>query len=125
MKIIKEVLQNYFKTWNEGFITKNGDGIREFMSKNFVGYWAHSNIEKPDPYYYDYDLNNVLKQMDNAHKSFEPVTITKRKDGEEYLVLGRETNLINCEPFTAQCMFVWRIEENEWKLLREYIELER
>ncbi|WP_249366703.1 MULTISPECIES: DUF4440 domain-containing protein [Neobacillus] len=95
------------------------------MSKSFVGYWAHSNIDKPEPYYYDYDLNSVLRQMDNAEKSFEVVSITERKNGEEYLILGRETNLINSKPFTAQCMFVWRNEDNEWKLLREYIELER
>ena len=30
----------------------------------------------------------------------------------------------NGEPYSAQCMFVWRKENNEWKLLREYIELE-
>lgn len=95
------------------------------MSKSFVGYWAHSNIDQPDPYFYNYDLDSVLKQMDNAEKSFEAVSITKRRNGEEYLVLGRETNVINGEPYTAQCMFVWRKEDGNWKLLREYIELER
>lgn len=112
-------------TWNEGFISKSRDSIRSYMSKKFVGYWAHSNLDKPDVYYYTYDLNNVLKQMDKAEKSFEIVSITTRKNGFEFLVIGRETNLINGEPFTAQCMFVWRKEGNEWKLLREYIELER
>jgi hypothetical protein len=125
LNIIKEILNGYFIAWNEGFISKNGDGIRAYMSKSFVGYWAHSNIDKPEPYYYDYDLNSVLRQMDIAEKSFEVVSITERKNGEEYLILGRETNLINGKPFTAQCMFVWRKEDNEWKLLREYIELER
>ncbi len=125
MDDIQGVINDYFKSWNEGFISKNGDSIRSYMSKKFVGYWAHSNIDKPDVYYYTYDLNNVLKQMDNAEKSFEIVSITNRKNGFEFLVIGRETNLINGEPFTAQCMFVWRKEGNEWKLLREYIELER
>jgi hypothetical protein len=122
---INEILNSYFRAWNEGFISKNGEGIREYMSEKFVGYWAHSNIDKPDSYFYDYDLNSVLRQMDNAEKSFEAVSITQRKNGEEFLVLGRETNLINGEPYTAQCMFVWRKENNQWKLLREYIELER
>lgn len=125
MENIQDVLSDYFKSWNEGFTSKNGDQIRSYMSKKFVGYWAHSTIDNPDVYYYNYDLNNVLKQMDNAEKSFETVSITSRKNGSEFLVLGRETNLINGEPFTAQCMFVWRKEVNEWKLLREYIELER
>ena len=125
MDTIQKVLNSYFDTWNEAFISKNGDGIRNYMSKQFVGYWAHSTIEKIDPYYYDYDLDSVLKQMDNAKKSFDAVSITLRKDGEECLVLGRETNLIDGNLYRAQCMFVWRKEENEWKLLREYIELER
>lgn len=125
MDIIQGLLNSYFTAWNEGFISKNGDGIRNYMSENFVGYWAHSNIDKPDPYYYNYDLDSVLKQMDNAEKSFKAVSITERKNGNEFLVLGQETNLINGEPYRAQCMFVWRKEENEWKLLREYIELER
>ncbi|NHM32071.1 nuclear transport factor 2 family protein [Neobacillus terrae] len=125
MNFIKEVLNNYFKAWNDGFVTKNGEGIRNYMSESFVGYWAHSNLDKPDTYHYDYDLNSVLRQMDNAEKSFEGVSITERKNGNEILVLGRETNVINGAPYTAQCMFVWRKEGNEWKLLREYIELER
>lgn len=125
MNLIEEILDSYFKAWNDGFVSKNSDGIRDYMSTNFVGYWAHSNIEKPDEYYYDYDLNSVLRQMDNAQKSFETVSITERKSGDELLVLGRETNIIDGVPYYAQCMFVWRKESNDWKLLREYIELER
>ncbi|SEA00470.1 hypothetical protein SAMN05421743_102196 [Thalassobacillus cyri] len=51
--------------------------------------------------------------------------MTERNNGEEYLVLGREVNWINGDPYPAQCMFVWRKEGEEWKLVREYIELER
>ena len=125
MDFVKDLLNSYFKAWNDGFVSKNSDGIRDYMSKSFVGYWAHSNLDKPDVYYYDYDLNSVLRQMDNAEKSFEAVSITKRNNENEILVLGRETNLINEVPYYAQCMFVWRKESNKWKLLREYIELER
>lgn len=71
MDFIKELLNSYFKAWNDGFVNKNSDGIRSYMSKPFVGYWANSNIEQPDPYYYDYDLTSVLKEMDHAEKSFE------------------------------------------------------
>ncbi|MFD1020879.1 nuclear transport factor 2 family protein [Thalassobacillus hwangdonensis] len=125
MLTIDNVLEEYFHAWNEGFTTKNGDGIRAHMSKEFVGYWAHSGIKEPDPYFYDYDLNSVLKQMDDAEKSFETASVSERKEGEEVLVLGKETNVIGGIPFTAQCMFVWRNEENGWKLIREYIELEK
>jgi len=125
MNSMKEVLNAYFMAWNEGFTSKKSDRIRDYMSKSFVGYWAHSNIDKPDAYYYDYDLDNVVRQMDNAEKSFEVISITERKNGDECVVVGRETNLINGEPYHAQCMFVWRIEGGEWKLVREYIELER
>ncbi|MFC4559268.1 DUF4440 domain-containing protein [Virgibacillus kekensis] len=125
MRNIDDVLKDYFDAWNKGLITKNSDGIREYMSRDFVGYWANSDINEPDPYYYDYDITSSLKQMDNAKKSFEPFSITERNKGKEILILGKETNLINGEPYTAQCMFIWREESGQWKLLREYIELER
>jgi len=123
--LMKEVLNGYFKAWNDAFISKDGDEIRNYMSRNFIGYWAHSSLDEPDKYDFNYDLNQVLKQYENAVKSFEPFSITERKMGEEILVLGKEINIINGEPYPAQCMFVWRRERNEWKLLREYIELER
>ncbi|WP_449620927.1 nuclear transport factor 2 family protein [Robertmurraya sp. Marseille-Q9965] len=125
MQDIKDVLVDYMQAWNEGFVSKDGDTIRKFMSKDFIGYWCHSNLNKPDEYDYHYDVNGVLQQYENAEKSFDPYSITKRKNGEEYLVLGRELNLINGQPFPAQCMFIWRKEEESWKLIREYIELER
>jgi len=125
MDNIQEVLKKYFMSWNEGFRTKDEAGIKSYMSKDFVGYWSHSGIQEPDPYYYDYDLNSVLKQMDNAEKSFDVATISKRNNGKEALVLGRETNVINRKAYTAQSMLVWRNEEGGWKLLREYIELEK
>jgi ketosteroid isomerase-like protein len=125
VKAIQKVLTDYFKAWNEGFRSKEGDHIRRFMSKDFVGYWAHSGVTQPDPYFYNYDLNSVLKQMDHAEKTFEVRSLTERNEGREVIVVGKETNTINGKPFTAQCMFVWRNEDDEWKLLREYIELER
>lgn len=125
MDNIKEVLDGYFKSWNDGFKSKDGDGIRNHMSTKFNGYWAHSNLDKPDQYGYDYDINSALRQYGNAEKSFDIYSITERKNGDEFLVVGRETNMINGEPYRAQCIFIWTKEENEWKLLREYIELER
>lgn len=123
--IVQEILNAYFKSWNEGFISGNGDGIRQHMSKNFVGYWAHSNLVKPEEYHYNYDLNDVLKNEGNAKKSFEVISITQRKNGDELLVIGREKNVVNGESIFAQCMLIWRKEETKWKLLREYIEIER
>ncbi len=122
---IQDVLNRYFKAWNDGLISKNGNQIREFMSEKFVGYWSHSNLDKPDEYDYSYDLETVLRQYEKAEKNFEPFSITERNNGTEFVVLGRETNTINGEPYPAQCMFIWRKEQSDWKLLREYIELER
>lgn len=125
MDKIHEVLDAYFKSWNEAFTSKNGDSIRSFMSKNFKGYWGHSNIDEPMQYDFNYDLNGVLEQYNNAHKSFVPDSISPRNDGKEWLIYGTETNMINGTQHPAKCMFVWRHENSEWKLLREYIELER
>jgi hypothetical protein len=125
MHYIQEVLNGYFKAWNNGFVSKNSEGIKGYMSKSFVGYWAHANLDKPDQYDYHYDLDGVLQQYDNAEKSFETFSVVERKNGQECVVLGREKCIINGELYAAQCMFVWRKEEGEWRLQREYIELER
>ena len=124
-KTIEMVLDDYFNSWNEGFISKNGDGIRQFMSKEFIGFWGHSKLEKPEEYHYDYDLDAVLANEGDASKSFDIPSIIERGDGNELVVFGRETNTISGEAFPAQCMFIWRKEQGDWKLLREYIELER
>ncbi|WP_026691071.1 nuclear transport factor 2 family protein [Alteribacter aurantiacus] len=125
MENIQHAIDGYFTAWNEAFKSKDADLIRNYMSKEFIGYWAHSGLKEPDSYGYEYDLEAVLKQMGDAEKSFEPQSTTKRKNGQEYLVLGRETSLINGEEYSAQCMFVWRKENGDWRLIREYIELER
>lgn len=125
MKSFDCVLDAYFQCWNNAFVSKDDEEIRQFMSENFVGYWAHSNLNQPDQYDYTYDINGVLKQYDNVEKSFKPASISVRKEGEEFLVIGTEKALINGITQLAKCMFVWRKENNEWKLLREYIELEK
>ena len=124
-KTIERVLDDYFSSWNEGFISKSGDGIRRFMSKDFTGYWGHSKLEKPMEYYYDYNLEEVLVNEGNASKSFEILSVKERGFGHEMVIFGREVNTISGESFPAQCMFIWRKEQGDWKLLREYIELER
>ncbi|MFS1512734.1 nuclear transport factor 2 family protein [Chengkuizengella sp. SCS-71B] len=125
MDNIKIILNDYFRAWNDAFVSKSEEEIRAFMSKNFIGHWAHSDIDVPMQYKYDYDIKNVLEQYGNANKSFEPTAITERQDGKQIIVLGRETNIINDIPYRAQCMLIWEKEDAKWKLLREYIELER
>ncbi|MFC0522895.1 DUF4440 domain-containing protein [Pontibacillus salicampi] len=124
MKDIQTTLNDYFNAWNQALQTKDGEFIRQYMSRSFVGYWAYSEVREPDPYYYDYDLHLVLKQMNDAEKSFHPLSIVERKGGQEAIVVGRETNVIKGEPFSAHCMFIWGREDEGWKLQREYIELE-
>ncbi|MFT4414300.1 nuclear transport factor 2 family protein [Fredinandcohnia humi] len=125
MEELKSFLDIYFKAWNKGFSSKNGDEIRNLMSKSFVGYWAHSGLDIPDQYDYHYDLAGVLSQYGNAHKSFKVENTSLRKNGEEYVVTGTETNTIDGIPHPAKCMFVIRKEDTDWKLVREYIELEK
>lgn len=125
MEHIYEVLKDYFKCWNEAFVSKDGEKLKNYMSKNFRGYWAHSNLEQPDQYDYTYDINGVLQQYNHAEKSFKPASISMRKAGEEFVVIGTETALIDGKAYPASCMFVWRKEGDSWKLLREYIELEK
>ncbi|AYC28866.1 DUF4440 domain-containing protein [Paenisporosarcina cavernae] len=125
MEKLEVVLSDYFTTWNNALVNKDADSIRSFMSKNFVGYWANSDINNPTPYYYDYDLGTVLQQMNDVEKKFHTNSITYRKNGNEAIVVGREFGVIGDRKFAAQCMLIWEFEEFEWKLKREYIELER
>ncbi len=113
------------RAWNDGFRSINGDKIRSLMSEIYKGYWAHSGLAEPDVYDYDYDLDGVLSQYKHAEKSFKMLTATLRQDGEEYVVMGTETNLVDGAPFPVKCMFIFTKEAGEWKLLRENIELER
>lgn len=125
MEQLQNFLDTYFEAWNRAFHTKNGDEIRSLMSKDFIGYWAHSGLVKPDQYDYSYDLDGVVSQYEEAHKSFDIESYSTRKNGEEYVVLGTEKNVVNGEPHPAKCMFIIRKEQDGWKLLREYIELEK
>lgn len=125
MEKLQVVLDAYFKAWNDGFESKNGDEIRSLMSRNFIGYWCHAKLDKPEEYDYTYDLNGVLAQYGTAEKHFEVLSITERNDGNEVIVFGRERNIVDGVTHPAQVMFIWRKEESKWRLIREYIELEK
>lgn len=125
MMYIKDVVENYFRAWDKAFITKDPSEIKRFMSEQFVGYWAHSGLDRPEQYDYQYDIVSVLKQYEDATKNFEIESISSRKNGQEYIVIGIETAVISGAEYPAKCMFIWRAENQEWKLIREYIELER
>ncbi|WP_246247626.1 nuclear transport factor 2 family protein [Piscibacillus halophilus] len=121
--MMEQVLNDYFNAWNQAFKSNDSGLIRSKMSEQFVGFWAHSSLEVPQQYDYHYDLDQVLKQYNQAdvEKSFEIESITKRTN--DVLVIGTETNKINGKPHPAKAIFIWRKENDDWKLLREYIEL--
>ncbi|MCA1319360.1 nuclear transport factor 2 family protein [Bacillus tianshenii] len=122
---IKDVVEEYFSAWDRAFITKDPSEIKSFMSEKFVGYWAHSGLDRPQEYDYHYDLVSVLNQYQDATKNFKVESISPRKNGQEYIVMGCETAVISGAEYPAKCIFIWREENHEWKLIREYIELER
>lgn len=121
--MIEQIVTEYFEAWNKALDTNNPDYIRQKMSKKFTGFWCHSALDVPQKYDYNYDLNAVLEQYlnMNAQKSFEIESITERTN--DMLVIGTETNTVNGIEYPAKAIFVWRQENNQWKLLREYIEL--
>ncbi|WP_096271873.1 DUF4440 domain-containing protein [Paucisalibacillus globulus] len=125
MKNIEEVLTEYYNSWTDGFKTKTDVEIKYFMSKKFTGYWAFSGIEKPEEYDYDYDIVSVLEQYDEfTHKEFEVLSTTIRKNGKNYLIFGTESSTIQGQTHRAKCLYTWELESGEWKLVREYIEME-
>lgn len=50
---MQAVLEGYFQAWNDGFSSKSVNEIKQYMSKDFIGYWAHGNLEKSDVYDYN------------------------------------------------------------------------
>jgi len=122
---IQDALRDYFDAWNDAFQSKNDDRVRRCLSEEFKGYWGRSGLTAPETYDRTLDIQSVLSQYRQAQKSFEPISIVERGDGAEVVVFGTETNDIEGSRSRAKSMMVWRKEHREWKLLREYIELER
>jgi hypothetical protein len=126
MKTLEKTITDYYTSWNEGFTTKDDQQIRSYMAESFVGIFGYSSIESPEKYDYHYDIVSVLNQyQEDTRKEFDIKLTTERKNGENYIITGTETSYINGEPHLAQCMYVWGLEGTEWKLLREYIEIEQ
>lgn len=125
MEEIMKVIIDYFEAWTEASKRKDATKIRELMSRDFQGYWSHAGLTKPDNYGYNYDIEGVLVHEGPFEKKFEVQSLVERHQGNQYIAMGRETNIINGQAHYAQCMFIWRKEQGEWKLLREYIELEK
>lgn len=124
MNEFRERLNAYYEAWHVGFASKDANQILDFMSKDFKGFWSNSILTNPEQYDYNYDIVSVLKSYSNPQKSFELITLSERKMGEEVIVLGTESTVINGDLHAAKCMYIWRKENGDWKLLREYIELE-
>lgn len=126
MMSLENTITNYYNSWNEGFSSKDDAKIRSYMSERFVGIFGYSSIEKPEEYHYSYDIKAVLNQYnDQTRKEFEIISTMERRNGENYVIVGLETSYIDGTPHRAQCMYIWERENKEWKLLREFIEIEQ
>ncbi|WLD94722.1 DUF4440 domain-containing protein [Alkalihalobacillus sp. AL-G] len=125
MNGIDSVLDSYFDAWNRAFQSKNDTEIRAFLSKEFKGHFGRSEMTEAYTYDADYEIVPILNMYTTAEKSFEVLSSAKRNSDREIVVIGNEQNLIDGELSKAKSMMIWRNENNEWKLLREYIELEK
>lgn len=124
MHAIESTIKSYYYSWNLGFKTKDDSEIRSYLSSDFVGYWSQSGMSEPFSYDNKLDLASSLKEMGNGKKSYKHFYISERNNGKEVITIGIESNIIDNKEHKAQSMLVWRKESGEWKLLREYIELE-
>ena len=117
-------LHQYVEKWNEGFQTFDAAPIKAFYHDEFVGYWGNSKLVVPDQYDKHYDLEQTLRGMPGAVKEFNILHSAKRADNE-VAVIGTWTAHFDGQNYPSQCIYIWRHTESGWKLLREYIELER
>ena len=120
----EQALNEYFAKWNEGFINFEPAPIKDFYHDEFIGFWGNSQLTVPEQYSKDYDLEVVLRSMPGAVKKFNTLHYSERGENE-IAIIGIEIALFEGNHYPAQTMYIWRNTENGWKIMREYIELER
>ena len=120
----KKALDLYFSKWNEGFLTFDASPIKDFYHKDFIGFWGHSKLLVPDQYNKEYDVEEVLRGMPGAVKTFTPLHYSQRADNE-VSVIGVLSATFEGKDYPSQCLYILRNTNDGWKILREYIELER
>ena len=120
----EQALNEYFAKWNEGFITFDPVPIKDFYHEEFLGFWGNSQLTVPEQYGKDYDLEVILRDMQGAVKTFKTLHYSERGKNE-IAVIGIEVALFEGNQYPAQTMYIWRNTETGWKIMREYIELER
>lgn len=117
-------LDMYFSRWNEGFQTFDVAPIKAFYHEDFNGFWGNSQLLIPDQYGKDYDVEEVLRGMPGAVKMFTPLHFSNRAENE-VAVIGVLTATFEGKKYPSQCLYILRHTAGGWKILREYIELER
>lgn len=120
----KQDLDMYFSKWNEGFQTFDAAPIKAFYHDDFVGFWGHSQLLVPDQYGREYDVEEVLRGMPGAIKTFTPLHHSPRAENE-IAVIGVLSAAFEGKEYPSQCIYILRNTNKGWKILREYIELER
>ena len=120
----KLALDLYFSKWNEGFKTFDAAPIKTFYHDDFIGFWGNSQLTVPDQYGRDYDVEQVLRGMPGAVKTFTPLHSSRRSDNE-VAVIGVLSAAYEGNHYPSQCLYILRNTDDGWKILREYIELER
>jgi len=120
----KKDLTQYFSEWNKGFQTFNATAIKRFYHNDFIGFWGNSKLNIPDQYGKDYDIEEVLRDMPGAIKTFAPLHYSHRSDNE-VAVIGVLSAEYEGNHYPSQCLYILRNTDDGWKILREYIELER
>ena len=120
----KQDMDTYFGKWNEGFQTFDATPIKAFYHEDFIGFWGNSQLNVPDQYGRDYDVEAVLRDMPGAVKTFTPLHFSRRTENE-VAVIGILSASFKGKEYPSQCLYILRHTEDGWKILREYIELER
>lgn len=110
--------------WNEGFQTLDASPIKSFYHDDFIGFWGNSQLTVPDQYRKDYDVEEVLLSMPGAIKTFTALHFSNRSENE-VAVIGVLSAEYKGNHYPSQCLYILRKMNDGWKILREYIELER
>lgn len=120
----QEQFNLYFSKWNEGFKTFDAAPIKMFYHEDFVGYWGNSKLTIPDQYDRNYNVEEVLQGMPGAIKTFTTLHSSHRAE-DEVSVLGILTASYEGQEYPSHCLYILRKTNNHWKILREYIEIDR
>lgn len=119
--------QKYVEAWNHGWATGEAYRIAAFISPSYFGTFCAPGMEQPETLDYAavvQGIGQALLDIPAGRQRCEGLQVNWHGDNEvivtyRKVVANPHTNA----EATAMQLEVWRLENDHWRLLREYVEV--